>query len=179
VPTLLHYVIDPLKKVLFVIINYLPKIFLIFIIMIITKYILRFTKFIFNEISKGSIQINGEIGMSFSEELFHMSKRLRELREAREDLTALRPSRRQGTTPNFRPVPDQMISEHRPVAQHRISNYIWIPSVVQLKNILEFIFNKLSGFSEELVERIFSTNVWYNNGTKMKLNTGFRGSTIW
>ena len=59
VPTLLHYVIDPLKKVLFVIINYLPKIFLIFIIMIITKYILRFTKFIFNEISKGSIQING------------------------------------------------------------------------------------------------------------------------
>ncbi|MBX9840060.1 MAG: mechanosensitive ion channel family protein [Silvanigrellaceae bacterium] len=59
VPTLLHYVIDPLKKVLFVIIDYVPKIFLIFIIMIITKYILRFTKFIFNEISKGSIQMNG------------------------------------------------------------------------------------------------------------------------
>ncbi|WP_397602138.1 mechanosensitive ion channel family protein [Silvanigrella sp.] len=59
VPTLLHYVIDPLKKVLFVIIDYVPKIFLIFIIMIITKYILRFTKFIFNEISMGSIQING------------------------------------------------------------------------------------------------------------------------
>jgi small-conductance mechanosensitive channel len=58
-PTLLHYVIDPLKTVFFVIIDYVPKIFLIVIIILITRYILRFVKFIFSEIARGSIQING------------------------------------------------------------------------------------------------------------------------
>ena len=59
VPTLLHYVIDPLKTVFAVIIAYVPKIFLIVIVILITKYILRFVKFIFREIANGSIQING------------------------------------------------------------------------------------------------------------------------
>lgn len=59
VPKLIHYVLDPLKKIYSVTINYVPSIFFIIITLIITKYILRFVKFIFRELSSGSIQIDG------------------------------------------------------------------------------------------------------------------------
>ncbi|APJ03624.1 mechanosensitive ion channel family protein [Silvanigrella aquatica] len=59
VPILLHYVTDPLKVISNVIIDYIPKIFIIIFVAIITKYILQFIKFIFREIGSGTIHING------------------------------------------------------------------------------------------------------------------------
>ena len=108
----------------------------------------------------GSIQAREGILTSFSEELIqNVSTRLRDFRAAREDLTQLNQSARHGTTPNFRPKPSEMIVEMQPRAQYRSSTYIIVPSEEVLRDILAMIFRGLSEFSEELVERVFPTNV--------------------
>lgn len=57
-PTILGYMIDPLMNVSKVIIDYIPNVFYIGVICIITHYFLRLVKVIFNEIEAGNIVFN-------------------------------------------------------------------------------------------------------------------------
>jgi small-conductance mechanosensitive channel len=53
---LVSYFIDPLISVLLSIINYLPSLVFIIVIVIVTRYIIKFIHFIFSEIEKGNLE---------------------------------------------------------------------------------------------------------------------------
>ena len=53
------YVANPLKSVAKVIVDYIPNLFFVGVILILTNYLLQFLKFIFTEIEAGSIQFSG------------------------------------------------------------------------------------------------------------------------
>ncbi|MGA7837442.1 MAG: mechanosensitive ion channel family protein [Ignavibacteriaceae bacterium] len=53
--TLINYIIDPLFSVVNSFIKYLPSLFTIIVIVFVTRYILKFIKFIFNELERGTI----------------------------------------------------------------------------------------------------------------------------
>jgi len=53
--TLVNYIIDPLKSVLSSFISFLPNLFTIIVIVFVTRYVLKFIKFIFSEIERGTI----------------------------------------------------------------------------------------------------------------------------
>jgi len=55
----LDYVINPLEKVITAIIGYLPNIFFIAVISLITHLVVKFTRFLFSEVRKGTISIPG------------------------------------------------------------------------------------------------------------------------
>ena len=57
--TLLNYVISPLKNILLAVIAYLPNLFKIIIIVVITHYLLKALRFLANEISSGRLEISG------------------------------------------------------------------------------------------------------------------------
>lgn len=57
--TLFGYVLTPLKKIGIELLNYFPNIFVIFIIIIITRYLLKFLRFLTAEIEKGELKIQG------------------------------------------------------------------------------------------------------------------------
>ncbi|HKI78393.1 MAG TPA: mechanosensitive ion channel family protein [Ignavibacteriaceae bacterium] len=53
--TLINYIIDPLFSVVNSFVKYLPSLFTIIVIVFVTRYILKFIKFIFNELERGTI----------------------------------------------------------------------------------------------------------------------------
>lgn len=53
--TLISYILDPLKSVGESFISFLPNLFTIIVIVFVTRYVLKFIRFIFNEIERGSI----------------------------------------------------------------------------------------------------------------------------
>jgi small-conductance mechanosensitive channel len=55
----LDYILNPLKNVGSAIISYLPKIFFIFVICVITHFVIKFTRFIFSAIGNRTITIRG------------------------------------------------------------------------------------------------------------------------
>ncbi len=57
--TLFGYVLTPLKKAGISFLNFLPNLFAIIIIAVITRYILKFLKYITEEISSGNLKIEG------------------------------------------------------------------------------------------------------------------------
>lgn len=57
-PLILNYVIDPFKKIGSVVLNYIPNIFYIIAILILTHFIVRFTKIFFNEVENGNIPLS-------------------------------------------------------------------------------------------------------------------------
>jgi small-conductance mechanosensitive channel len=57
--TIFGYILDPLKKVGQSLIAFLPDLFMIVVIFIVTRYLLKFLRFLFNEIGKGRITIPG------------------------------------------------------------------------------------------------------------------------
>jgi small-conductance mechanosensitive channel len=56
--TLIGYIIDPLISVLKAFVAFLPNLFTIIVIVFVTRYVLKFIKFIFKEIEKGTISFN-------------------------------------------------------------------------------------------------------------------------
>lgn len=56
---LFGYVLDPLKNVIFAVFNYIPNLFTIAVIYVVTKYAVRFVGFMADEIEDGSLVING------------------------------------------------------------------------------------------------------------------------
>ncbi len=56
--TLIGYIIDPLISVLKAFVVFLPNLFTIIVIVFVTRYVLKFIKFIFKEIEKGTISFN-------------------------------------------------------------------------------------------------------------------------
>ncbi|MFN3454458.1 MAG: mechanosensitive ion channel family protein [Pseudobdellovibrio sp.] len=57
-PLILNYVIDPFKKIGSVVLNYIPNIFYIIAILILTHFVVRFTKIFFNEVENGNIPLS-------------------------------------------------------------------------------------------------------------------------
>ncbi|MGB3343960.1 MAG: mechanosensitive ion channel family protein [Aequorivita sp.] len=57
--TLIGYILDPLKKILWSFWNYLPDLITIIIIVIVFRYILRGIKFFRDEIARGNLQLPG------------------------------------------------------------------------------------------------------------------------
>lgn len=55
----LDYIINPVEKVSIAIIGYLPNIFFIAVISLITHFVVKFTRFFFSEVRKGTITIPG------------------------------------------------------------------------------------------------------------------------
>ncbi len=53
--TLVSYIITPLKSVLDSFVGFLPNLFTIIVIVFVTRYVLKFIKFLFNEIERGTI----------------------------------------------------------------------------------------------------------------------------
>ena len=53
--TLINYIVHPLNSVLLSFINFLPNLFTIIVIVFVTRYVLKFIKFAFNEIGKETI----------------------------------------------------------------------------------------------------------------------------
>lgn len=53
--TLISYILDPLKSVAQSFISFLPNLFTIIVIVFVTRYVLKFIRFVFNEIARGSI----------------------------------------------------------------------------------------------------------------------------
>lgn len=53
------YVTNPLKNIAKVIIEYIPNLFFIAVILVLTNYLLRFLQFVFSEIERGSIRFSG------------------------------------------------------------------------------------------------------------------------
>jgi small-conductance mechanosensitive channel len=49
----------PLKKAVFAIWDYIPNLITVFVILFVMRYAVRFVKYIFNEIDKGKLEING------------------------------------------------------------------------------------------------------------------------
>lgn len=58
-PLILNYVLDPLIHVLTVMVQYIPNIFYIVAILLITRYLLKAIAIFFNEIASGNIAFNG------------------------------------------------------------------------------------------------------------------------
>lgn len=58
-PLILNYVLDPLIHVLTVMVHYIPNIFYIVVILMITRYLLKIVGIFFNEIAAGNITFNG------------------------------------------------------------------------------------------------------------------------
>lgn len=58
-PTLLSYILTPLKTIATVIIDYIPKLFFIIAIVIFTRYLMKFIHFLFLEIESGNLQLQG------------------------------------------------------------------------------------------------------------------------
>jgi small-conductance mechanosensitive channel len=58
-PKLLSFILVPLNRAAHVMINFLPNIFFIFIIVMASRYILRFINILFNEIEMGTLNIDG------------------------------------------------------------------------------------------------------------------------
>ncbi|MEO5666801.1 MAG: mechanosensitive ion channel family protein [Bdellovibrionota bacterium] len=56
---LIGYVVEPLKQIAHHAVAFIPNLFFIAIIGVVTKYVLGFVRFIFNEIERGSLQIPG------------------------------------------------------------------------------------------------------------------------
>lgn len=57
--TLFGYILSPVKKILLSFINYIPELITIIIIVIITRYILKFLKFLLSEVENESLKIPG------------------------------------------------------------------------------------------------------------------------
>lgn len=57
--TLFSYILSPVKKVTFGIWNYLPNLITIIVLIIIFRYILKFARFLKNEIARGNLKIDG------------------------------------------------------------------------------------------------------------------------
>lgn len=53
------YVANPLKNIAKVVVDFIPNLFFIGVIVILTSYVLKFLKFIFSEIERGSITFSG------------------------------------------------------------------------------------------------------------------------
>ena len=53
------YILEPLKTISKVIINFIPNLFYLIIIAILTNYLLKFIKFVFDEIENGSLTFEG------------------------------------------------------------------------------------------------------------------------
>ncbi|WP_343561247.1 mechanosensitive ion channel domain-containing protein [Sphingobacterium sp.] len=49
----------PLKKAVFAVWDYIPNLITVFVILFVMRYAVRFVKYIFNEIDKGKLEING------------------------------------------------------------------------------------------------------------------------
>ncbi|MGE8291805.1 MAG: mechanosensitive ion channel family protein [Sphingobacterium sp.] len=49
----------PLKKAVFAIWDYIPNLITVFVILFVMRYAVRFVKYIFNEIDKGKLEVNG------------------------------------------------------------------------------------------------------------------------
>lgn len=57
--TLFGYVLNPLKKIGWAFLNYLPDLFAIIVIVVITRYIIRFLRFLSNEVHTGNLKLQG------------------------------------------------------------------------------------------------------------------------
>lgn len=53
------YIANPISRISHVIVDYIPNLFFIAVILILTSYLLKFLKFIFSEIERGSIKFTG------------------------------------------------------------------------------------------------------------------------
>lgn len=58
-PIILGYVTEPLGKILKTVLNFTPNFFFILVIVFVTKYVLGFVNFLFNEIDRGSLKFDG------------------------------------------------------------------------------------------------------------------------
>ncbi len=58
-PKLLKYIVDPLAKIFEVFIDYIPNVFFIIAIVMVTKYLLKFIHFFFIEIENGRLKFEG------------------------------------------------------------------------------------------------------------------------
>ncbi|MEO8665618.1 MAG: mechanosensitive ion channel [Ignavibacteria bacterium] len=57
--TLLGYILDPLKKIWHSAINFLPNLLTIIVIIFVTRYVIKFVKFLTKEVETGSLKIPG------------------------------------------------------------------------------------------------------------------------
>ncbi len=57
--TLFGYILTPLKKIGLAVLNYLPDLFAIIVIVIITRYVIKFLRFLSNEIHTKNLKIQG------------------------------------------------------------------------------------------------------------------------
>lgn len=58
-PKLLSYILAPLKTIWAVVTAYIPNLFFIFAIALLTRYLLKFVRFLFHELEVGNLQVNG------------------------------------------------------------------------------------------------------------------------
>ncbi len=56
---LLGWILNPLKVVLLSVIDYLPNLFRVAVIFFIFKYLVKFTRYVFHELQRGNIHLNG------------------------------------------------------------------------------------------------------------------------
>lgn len=57
--TLFDWVFDPVKKIFWAIVDYLPNLFVIVVIWFVMRYIIRGVKYLMNEIAVGNLKVNG------------------------------------------------------------------------------------------------------------------------
>jgi small-conductance mechanosensitive channel len=57
--TLFSYVLNPLRKIAWGIINYIPNLLTILVIVVVTHYVVKFMQFLANEIEQGKLEISG------------------------------------------------------------------------------------------------------------------------
>lgn len=58
-PTLFGYILDPLKTIFRVMLGFIPNLFFILAIALVTRYLLKFVHFLFQEVGDGNLQLQG------------------------------------------------------------------------------------------------------------------------
>lgn len=58
-PKLLNYILDPLKTISKLVLDFIPNLFFIFVIIAVTRYFLKFIKLIFVEIERDNLKLSG------------------------------------------------------------------------------------------------------------------------
>ncbi|GAB3195008.1 small-conductance mechanosensitive channel [Pontibacter aydingkolensis] len=57
--TLLSYIISPLSQIVFGLVNYIPNLLTILVIVVVTHYVVKFLRFLANEVEEGKLEVPG------------------------------------------------------------------------------------------------------------------------
>jgi len=58
-PLLINYVTTPIKEILGVTIDYIPSLFFVIVVIVVTVYSLKFVRFLFDQVDKGNVRLEG------------------------------------------------------------------------------------------------------------------------